>query len=147
MFRRKLRAQSDLSLVLGGRKSQRRGTATSPDQSNSSNNNNNSKGVLKYLSADESLKSVYGSERSSADVSGSSLKQRPKSSSSNRKSLGRSRSVIFTAIEIREYGRTVGDNPSCSSGPPMSYVILMEYVAESQATYMMDYNGSCCPHD
>jgi hypothetical protein len=32
----------------------------------------------------------------------------------------RSNSVLFTAIEIREYERTVGDNPSCSSGPPVS---------------------------
>jgi hypothetical protein len=34
----------------------------------------------------------------------------------------RSHSVLFNAIEIREYARTVGDNPSCSSGPPVTYV-------------------------
>jgi hypothetical protein len=40
-------------------------------------------------------------------------------------------SVAFDSIIIREYERTVGDNPSCSRGPPISigwsYVIAHEY--------------------
>ena len=28
--------------------------------------------------------------------------------------------IKFKNIEIREYARTIGDNPSCSSGPPIS---------------------------
>jgi hypothetical protein len=67
------------------------------------------KGVLKYLSADESLSKVYGNERFKDDGSLHPVTRHSKS-----------RSVIFTAIEIREYARTVGDNPSCSSGPPIS---------------------------
>jgi len=31
-----------------------------------------------------------------------------------------SRNVIFDAIRIREYERSLGDNPSCSTGPPIS---------------------------
>jgi hypothetical protein len=30
------------------------------------------------------------------------------------------KSIRFDTIEIREYARTVGDNPSCSSGPPLT---------------------------
>lgn len=30
------------------------------------------------------------------------------------------RSIEFQYVEIREYARTVGDNPSCSSGAPIS---------------------------
>ncbi|KAL3816427.1 hypothetical protein ACHAXA_007363 [Cyclostephanos tholiformis] len=29
-------------------------------------------------------------------------------------------SVSFRSVEVREYDRTVGDNPSCGSGPPLS---------------------------
>lgn len=31
-----------------------------------------------------------------------------------------SRSVSFSSVDVREYARTVGDNPSCRSGPPLS---------------------------
>jgi hypothetical protein len=31
--------------------------------------------------------------------------------------------VGFGTVEVREYARTVGDNPSVSSGPPISYVL------------------------
>jgi hypothetical protein len=30
--------------------------------------------------------------------------------------------VGFNTVEVREYARTVGDNPSVSAGPPISYV-------------------------
>ena len=30
------------------------------------------------------------------------------------------RSVSFHSVDVREYDRTVGDNPSCRSGPPLS---------------------------
>jgi hypothetical protein len=30
------------------------------------------------------------------------------------------RGITWDTIEIREYARTVGDNPSCSSGPPIA---------------------------
>mmetsp|Transcript_33279 Transcript_33279/g.80487 ORF Transcript_33279/g.80487 Transcript_33279/m.80487 type:complete len:448 (+) Transcript_33279:115-1458(+) len=30
------------------------------------------------------------------------------------------RNVSFNSVDIREYDRTIGDNPSCRSGPPMS---------------------------
>lgn len=40
-------------------------------------------------------------------------------------------SVVFDKIEIREYERVVGDNPSCSRGPPISigwaYMVAIQY--------------------
>jgi len=30
------------------------------------------------------------------------------------------RSVSFVSVDVREYDRTIGDNPSCRSGPPLS---------------------------
>ena len=29
------------------------------------------------------------------------------------------RRITLASVQIREYARTVGDNPSCSSGPPV----------------------------
>ena len=41
--------------------------------------------------------------------------------SSSRRSLRRTASqVSFKTVEVREYDRTMGDNPSCMSGPPIS---------------------------
>mmetsp|Transcript_18727 Transcript_18727/g.22955 ORF Transcript_18727/g.22955 Transcript_18727/m.22955 type:complete len:304 (-) Transcript_18727:2740-3651(-) len=41
--------------------------------------------------------------------------------STSRRSLRRiSSQVSFTNVEVREYDRTIGDNPSCMSGPPIS---------------------------
>jgi hypothetical protein len=62
--------------------------------------------ILKWKTVDESLHSAYGSE-----------------SSHN----GERNSLQFKNIVIREYARTVGDNPSCSSGPPLRYVLTCEY--------------------
>lgn len=33
---------------------------------------------------------------------------------------GISRNVSFNSVDIREYDRTIGDHPSCSSGPPIT---------------------------
>ena len=33
----------------------------------------------------------------------------------------RTASITFDRIEIREYARTIGDNPSCTAGPPIRY--------------------------
>lgn len=54
------------------------------------------RGILKVRNLDESLHSTYGSEGSP------------------------SANIRFDDIEIREYCRTVGDHPSCSSGPPVT---------------------------
>eukprot|EP00429_Kryptoperidinium_foliaceum_P062646 CAMPEP_0176078936 /NCGR_PEP_ID=MMETSP0120_2-20121206/39478_1 /TAXON_ID=160619 /ORGANISM="Kryptoperidinium foliaceum, Strain CCMP 1326" /LENGTH=207 /DNA_ID=CAMNT_0017412689 /DNA_START=250 /DNA_END=873 /DNA_ORIENTATION=- len=51
---------------------------------------------MKVRTLDESVHSTYGSER------------------------GTKGSIKFSHVGIREYARTVGDNPSCSSGPPVS---------------------------
>ena len=40
------------------------------------------------------------------------------SSSSRGKKM--KRSVSFVSVDVREYDRTIGDNPSCRSGPPLS---------------------------
>lgn len=60
--------------------------------------------IMKRRTLDESLHSTYGSEDGSSK---------------------RHLSLQFDKINIREYSRTVGDNPSCSSGPPVS--ISWEY--------------------
>ena len=52
---------------------------------------------------------------SSSSATGSSLGM--SSGSSSRKI---NRSVSFTSVDVREYARTVGDNPACHSGPPLS---------------------------
>jgi len=61
------------------------------------------KSIMKIRTIDESLHSTYGSEDEM--ITGSSRKHD---------------SLTFDKICIREYSRTVGDNPSCSSGPPVS---------------------------
>jgi len=33
------------------------------------------------------------------------------------------RNVSFHSVDVREYDRTVGDNPSCRSGPPVSVIV------------------------
>jgi hypothetical protein len=59
------------------------------------------KSIMKIVTADESVHSVYGQPKEGQQ-------EKPK------------RNIDFKAVEIREYARTVGDNPSCSSGPPIS---------------------------
>lgn len=49
------------------------------------------------------------------------------SSSSNKNKLRRN-SVSFHSVDVREYDRTVGDNPSCRSGPPVSTIVILIYV-------------------
>lgn len=60
------------------------------------------KSILKRKTLDESLHSTYGSE--DGIISGRSRKHM---------------SLQFDKVSIREYSRIVGDNPSCSSGPPV----------------------------
>ena len=64
--------------------------------------------VLKIVTNDDSLHSVYGSNHGKTP---SDKPQKPKAT------------VEFKELHIREYARTVGDNPSCSSGPPVGYVV------------------------
>lgn len=66
------------------------------------------KSIMKKRTLDESLHSTYGSED---ELITGRDKERD--------------SLQFDKIKIREYSRTVGDNPSCSSGPPVS--ISWEY--------------------
>lgn len=40
--------------------------------------------------------------------------------STERKGSGKPRRVKFDSVRIREYERTLGDNPSCSSGAPIA---------------------------
>jgi hypothetical protein len=95
------------------------------------------KGILRITSVEDSLQSVYGKDD---DGRVQSTNRRinsctPDFDTSVRSSQSddivirhggstrRRQSVLFKAIEIREYERTVGDNPSCSSGPPVAYVL------------------------
>lgn len=43
-----------------------------------------------------------------------------KAGQNGKKQLSRSQSVSFANVNIREYERILGDNPSCTSGPPLS---------------------------
>ena len=96
------------------------------------------KGILRIKSLQDSLHSVYGGTGGSVgesppldphylDASFRSsqsddviVRNQNKNNSSQQQPPPRRPSVLFKAIEIREYERTVGDNPSCSSGPPVS---------------------------
>eukprot|EP00934_Nitzschia_sp_Nitz4_P005736 Nitzschia sp. Nitz4//scaffold116_size91068//5492//6342//NITZ4_004945-RA/size91068-augustus-gene-0.50-mRNA-1//1//CDS//3329533539//5726//frame0 len=53
--------------------------------------------IMKFRTLDESLHSKFGSTTSD------SMDKR----------------TSFDSVVIREYGRTIGDNPACSSGPPL----------------------------
>jgi hypothetical protein len=69
------------------------------------------KSILKVKSVDESLHSSYGESKESEE------------------GLTKKRAIEFTDILIREYARTIGDNPSCSSGPPVAYVVAFVVVS------------------
>lgn len=58
----------------------------------------NIKGIMKHVTLDQSLHSKYGETKEGEER----------------------RNIQFKDLLIREYARTVGDNPSCSSGPPIS---------------------------
>jgi hypothetical protein len=53
------------------------------------------------------------------DANNSSVRAKPLSHSPGNP-LPQEKSVRFNEIHIRDYERTVGDNPSCSSGPPIA---------------------------
>lgn len=59
------------------------------------------KSIMRFRTLDESLHSTYGSDNGSKNGN-----DKP--------------GIRMGQVIIREYGRTVGDNPSCSSGPPVS---------------------------
>lgn len=42
--------------------------------------------------------------------------------------------VRFNAIQIRDYERVVGDNPSCTSGPPLSCVHVEDMMLQASAS-------------
>lgn len=65
------------------------------------------KGIMKFSSVDASLHAKYGQNNN-------------REGKENDSDSGERRGIKFKDIIIREYGRTVGDNPSCSSGPPIS---------------------------
>ena len=50
--------------------------------------------------------------------------------------------VSFKAVEIREYDRAIGDNPSCSSGPPIS---LDWNYSEHPVVCFSEYEGKKVP--
>jgi hypothetical protein len=77
------------------------------------------KGVMKFVTADDSLHSIYGE----------SLKSDTSPENSNTSGCTVKKAITFHRIEIREYERTVGDNPSCSSGPPITYVFTSSIIS------------------
>ncbi|CAB9504362.1 expressed unknown protein [Seminavis robusta] len=79
------------------------------------------KGIMKITTLDESLHSKYGSADSKATGN-------------------RPEHITFKNIEIREYNRTVGDNPSVSSGPPVT--ISWEYNPNTLVLAVEEYEKS-----
>ena len=67
--------------------------------------------VMKIRTLDESMHSTYGGSDS-----------------------GTKGRIRFKSVGIREYARTVGDNPSCSSGPPVRYAIASDMVTSKAGT-------------
>jgi hypothetical protein len=55
------------------------------------------KSIMKWRTLDESIHSAYGSADNKGDRGG----------------------IQFDKVVLREYSRTLGDNPSCSAGPPV----------------------------
>ena len=104
MFRRKSRAQSTPSGSLQGATRETRKGLKHRSRSVPANlkKAHRVKGIMKFVTEDESIHSKYGES---------------KETDSER---SRGKAIEFKDIQIREYARTVGDNPSCSSGPPIS---------------------------
>jgi hypothetical protein len=71
------------------------------------------KGIMKYITHDESIHSTYGSERG-----GSKEKENAETCKTECAEgvIQKTNRLKFADILIREYDRTIGDNPSCSSG-------------------------------
>jgi hypothetical protein len=75
------------------------------------------KGIMKYVTDDDSMHAKYGKGGASTDE----IKEAGEATSDETNSDSNDcRRVVLKDICIREYARTIGDNPSCSSGPPIS---------------------------
>eukprot|EP00553_Chaetoceros_curvisetus_P004274 CAMPEP_0204632768 /NCGR_PEP_ID=MMETSP0717-20131115/25649_1 /ASSEMBLY_ACC=CAM_ASM_000666 /TAXON_ID=230516 /ORGANISM="Chaetoceros curvisetus" /LENGTH=319 /DNA_ID=CAMNT_0051650713 /DNA_START=112 /DNA_END=1071 /DNA_ORIENTATION=- len=76
-----------------------------------------------YNSLSASLKSTASGSALSVSISASESKNSPGGSAQVPPSPKMRRNisnVSFKTVDIREYNRTLGDNPSCSFGPPVS---------------------------
>lgn len=82
---------------------------------------NSSRGSLS-----ETLLQCHGPQEKQASSSGACIdsKSLPNTGKSmgSRSSASRPTMVQFNSVEIRDYERILGDNPSCSSGAPVGYV-------------------------
>lgn len=88
----------------------------------------------------DSLHASYGRSRSELyDPSG----RRKCHSDGDMNALGSSRRIQFDRVEIREYNRQIGDNPSCSGGPPIG--LSWEYNPEIEALPVEHYEETRGP--
>ena len=89
------------------------------------------RGILKVTSEHDGSNSVVslathsrGSRGSrTSDASGTTVESPPMvpaGVAGRKMSAERSRRVDFNSVHVREYVRTLGDNPSCSSGAPVT---------------------------
>lgn len=81
------------------------------------------KSSMKHSTQRESIRNEYGSRRSSIaenteDAPGGENSDGENSDGENSDSS--KPGITWDMLEIREYGRTVGDNPSVSGGPPLT---------------------------
>lgn len=80
------------------------------------------KSSMKHSTQEESIRNEYGrrhssmTEKTDGDTEPCTDEDEKNSACSNLGLVG----VRWDRIEIREYGRTVGDNPSVSGGPPLT---------------------------
>ena len=95
-------------------------------QKSSSYNSLNTKSILRTKSVD----SIQLNSSESSLHSSSSCCSRQLSSS-----------VRFRNVKIREYGITLGDNPSCSGGPPIS--LSWDYEKEAEKVLSLDSYEEC----
>lgn len=72
----------------------------------------------------------------------SSLAVKTSSTAANERPSRQKKSLQFSTIEVREYNRTLGDNPACSGGPPTQ--LDWEYAVTVNTT-LDDYEENRAP--
>ena len=90
------------------------------------------KSSMKYATHKESIRREFGSGRSSLTVDSTVYDSDDCAGDDGPKQYSEVKNVSWHKLEIREYGRTVGDNPSVSGGPPITL----------SWTYNMAFEGS-----
>jgi hypothetical protein len=123
--------------------SRRRLSYTEESKDNGAGDQSDEESVVSLLSGIvanyAAAKSEYERRRSTSHPMNSARLPLKPSLKKDVQSCRPSYSVVFDSITIREYARTVGDNPSCTCGPP---VTLDWHVLSDEQTSVDDYEAS-----